>query len=189
MKKIKTILIVLLLAIVSLFGFVGCESSSQSELQSKIDELQSRIEELEEQIRERDERIKELEKENVGTLYTLQEAYDNGYLTKEDLEQIAYYHNDRKSYPQTLDEAIAEKIKETAASERRRQDKYLSDKAKAEDFVLVKYYGNYNGSYTVMMNEPYDEYPADIRDVWEDIDGVRIHYTSYGDIVVWREKV
>ncbi|MDE6075037.1 MAG: hypothetical protein K2G26_01215, partial [Clostridia bacterium] len=28
-----------------------------------------------------------------GEFYTLQEAYDNGYLTLEDLLSIAYYHN------------------------------------------------------------------------------------------------
>ena len=81
MKKINTILIVLILAIVSLFGVVGCESSSQNELQSKIDELQSRIEELEEQIRERDERIKELEgeiKENQNNEYINYEVASEG---------------------------------------------------------------------------------------------------------------
>ena len=182
MKKIKTILIVLLLAIVSLFGFVGCVSSSQSELQSKIDELQSRIEELEEQIRERDERIKELEKENVGTLYTLQEAYDNGYLTKEDLEQIAYHVNENE-LSGTLDSKIERAIKEAEADIWRNRANHPEPEATAEEFTIEKYFGVYGRCYVVGIDNVYIGYPANGNRFL--VDGVEF-YTLYYYIKVWK---
>lgn len=61
--KVKKFLIALLLGVVMMFSFAGCNSGN--DLQSKIDGLQSRIEELEEQLRDRDERIEQLENEIV----------------------------------------------------------------------------------------------------------------------------
>ena len=189
MKKINTILIVLILAIVSLFGFVGCESSSQNDLQSKIDELQSRIDELEEQIQERDDRIKELEEENMGKFYTLQESYDNGFLTKEDLEQIAYLVNNELSYPQKLESDIENAIKDAAAYEMRNRkiEPYLD--ASADGFTIVRYCGVYSGNYVIIMRNDYDIFPTDVPSYWKEIGGVQFHFVGYDSIVVWREKV
>ena len=37
-----------------------------------------------------------------GTFYTLQKAYDEGYLTKEEIMSIAYYHNGGRVYNEEI---------------------------------------------------------------------------------------
>ena len=59
MKKISKILVALLLGIVALFGVVGCNADTQSELQSQIDELQSQIEEMNDKLTEMEEQLRE----------------------------------------------------------------------------------------------------------------------------------
>ena len=134
----------------------------QTELQAqgeKIDVLQTQNTQLTEKLKEMqaelDKQAKEIENLKLktatqGEFYSLQEAYDNGYLTKEDLENIAYYNNNKLlTYPETIDETVAALIKEDAANIRRNQDKLPILDAKAEDFEILKYYGTYNGCYVV----------------------------------------
>lgn len=124
MKRIKTVCIALILAIVMIFGVAGCNAGVQNDLQNKIDSLQSqmaemedRLAEMDEQIRERDatiedlneeikkqdEKIEELEKElakkTVGAFYSLQGAYDNGFLSYDELLSIAYYYHSQFRNP------------------------------------------------------------------------------------------
>ena len=197
MKKINTILIALLIAVISLFGFVGCESSSQNDLQSKIDELQSKIEELEEQIRERDERIKELEGEKMGAFYSLQDAYDNGWLTQEDLKSIAYYHNGGRVYnetimnetyvpqpktPEILSTETELKIKRAAAKDYR--DNYNITDAEAEGFTIVEYDGTFGECIAIMKEDTYTGYWG--SEEMPNIAGVIFYYNSSNHITIWR---
>ena len=46
-----------------------------------------------------------------GEFYTLEEAYNNGLLTKENLEEIAYYINENLNYPKALNRITEKKIK------------------------------------------------------------------------------
>lgn len=126
----------------------------------------------------------------TGTFYTLQEAYDNGFLTKEDLQAVAGYHNKNILCSQSLDETVAKKIKESAAFKLRNQNRPI-DYAKADDFVILSFYGCYNGSYVIRLNTPYEESPAVIVDNWVDISdsGVKIHYKSFYLIEIWKENV
>ena len=119
--------------------------------------------------------------EITGVFYTVEEAYEAGYLTREDLMSIAYYHNEWIPYPETLDNSIAEAIKKTRAEDLRKN----VPEAKAEDIQIIKYYGEYNGNYAVMVDNPYGEYPAVIVDEWETVGGVKFHYTSFERVVVW----
>ena len=180
MKKISGILIALLLAVISLFGFVGCVSSSQSELQSKIEELQSRIEELEEQIQERDERIKELEEENIGTFYTLQEAYNNGILTKEDLKVIATTPR-LELADITIKQAI---IKDYLKMFLEHTQSYHD--ATVEDIYIYKYFGDYNGAIVIQITEVFVEYPAVMMEYT--VADIVIEYSG-PEILVWKELV
>lgn len=52
-----------------------------------------------------------------GNFYTLEEAYNNGLLTKENLEEIAYYVNDQLKYPEELDSKVEKKIKNDTLAE------------------------------------------------------------------------
>lgn len=119
--------------------------------------------------------------EITGVFYTMEEAYEAGYLTREDLTNIAYYHNEWVPYPETLDNSIAEAIKKTRAEDLRKD----VPEAKAEDIQIIKYYGEYNGNYAVMVDNPYGEYPAVIVDEWETVGGVKFHYRGFNRIVVW----
>ena len=119
--------------------------------------------------------------EITGVFYTMEEAYEAGYLTREDLTNIAYYHNEWVPYPETLDNSIAEAIKKTQAEDLRKN----VPEAKAEDIQIIKYYGEYNGNYAVMIDHPYGEYPTVIVDEWETVGGVKFHYRGFNRIVVW----
>ncbi len=89
------------------------------------------------------------ENENyVGEFYTLQEAYDNGILSVEDLHSIAYYHNATETepapdYPTQIDISTAQAIKVAYAykiNEIRKEEKI-----KEQDVLIQKYFGTYHG--------------------------------------------
>ena len=82
-----------------------------------------------------------------GEFYTLQEAYDNGLLTKENLEEIACYVNDQLKYPEELDSKVEKKIKNDMAYEIRHAEIKPIENAKPEGIYVVAYYGNYSGYY------------------------------------------
>ena len=123
-----------------------------------------------------------------GKFYTLQEAYDNGFLTKEDLEQIAYYNNNEIEYPETLDKSVEQKIKEVAAEYLRNREVHPVPQARASGITILKYLGAYSGNYVLMLKNKYDLYPTDIPDIWEDIEEVSFHYIGYYIIAVIKIK-
>lgn len=165
-----------------------------ADLQQAVEAKDSEIEDLNQQIKSQDKRIEELLRELrnelsvTAGLFSLQEAYDRGYLTKEDLEQIAYYINNGLSCPEPLDSSIEDAIKESAAYEiRNRQIEPFLD-ATADGFTIVRYYGNYSNSFVVRMRNDYDLYPTDVPSYWVEIGGVQFHFIGYDDIVVWIAK-
>lgn len=123
---------------------------------------------------------------DTGKFYTLQQAYDNGYLTQADLENIAYYHNGEKPYPENISEDTAKLIKKDWV-------KNLADDevAPAEDITedrvsITKYYGTYNGSVAVIVERAGAMYPAVYNPVVEEIGNVVFNYSFYGPrITVW----
>ncbi|MDE6441858.1 MAG: hypothetical protein K2L12_03780 [Clostridia bacterium] len=120
-----------------------------------------------------------------GAFYSLQDAYGE-VLTRENLQAIADYNNNGEVCPEKLDETTARLIKEYAANAERNREKFPVLDAKAEDFEILRYYGVYDGGYAVVLNTPYDDYPADVRDEWVTIGGVNFHYMGYYSIVIWR---
>ena len=203
MKKLSRILITLMLVAVALFGVVGCNANTQSDLQSKIDELQGQIEELNDRIAEMEdefERKSDLLKDNLKSgFYSLKNAYDMGLLTRDDLMSIAYYHNGGRRYneeimpedyspqpktPEVLSENTELKIKETAAKEFR--EKYNVEYAKAEGFTITEYYGTYGGYVAVVIKDNYT------GGVWSPIPetyplaGVEFQIRSENFIRLWR---
>ena len=124
-----------------------------------------------------------------GPFYTLEEAYEAGWLTCADLQDIADLHNNNKQYAEKLDEKIAELVKEDAAWELRYDEKNPIVEAKAEDFSILKYYGIYHKDcYVVMLDEPYFYFPAVDVDEWKEIAGVQFHITSFYEIKVWKNN-
>lgn len=124
----------------------------------------------------------------LGTFYSLDEAYENGLLTQDDLQEIADLHNVNVQCAEKLDGEIAEFIKKAAAWKLKNDEKSPIDEAKAEDFTILKYYGVYHQDcYVVVLDEPYFEFPAVEVDEWKEIGGVQFHITSFYEIEVWKK--
>lgn len=217
MSKAKTIVIALFLGVVMMFGVAGCNSDAQNELNKKISDLESRIEQMEESLAERDstiedlndqikksdERIEQMERELAektdGAFYTLQEAYDMGWLTKANVMRIAYYHNGGRIYneeimsetykplpktPEVLSNLTESKIKSTAAKEYR--EKYNMQYAEVDGFRITEYCGTYGDCVAVMLRDDY----SDAASVYwiDSVAGVNIKYFDGNSIQIWRVK-
>lgn len=138
------------------------------------------------------------EKLPTGSFYTLQEAYEKGWLTKEDLMNIAYYHNGGCKYnegimskiyepvpkiPAKLSEDTERKIKSTAAKEYR--EVYHITDAVEDGFTIVSYYGTYNTCVAVMLRNAYS---GEAGSIWTDlIAGVNFYYSGGKTIKIWRD--
>lgn len=216
MSKAKTIVIALFWGVVMMFGVAGCNSDAQNELNKKISDLESRIEQMEESLAERDstiedlndqikksdERIEQLERELAektdGAFYTLQEAYDMGWLMQADLKSIAYYHNGGRIYneeimsetykpfpktPEVLSNLTESKIKSAAAKEYR--EKYYIKNAVADDFTIAQYCGTYGDCVAVVLKS---NYGVSSFETLIEIAGVNINYSSDYAIQIWRVK-
>ena len=138
--------------------------------------------------------------EDIETFYTLQEAYETGYLTREDIMSIAYYHNGGRVYnegimsegytpipktPQELSEDTVNKIKETAADEYNSQHD-LSTKATADGFTIIQYYGTYNNCIAIMMRDIYTGHADAIRT--EEIAEITLYYNNGNKIKIWKRS-
>ena len=118
--------------------------------------------------------------------YTLREAYDNGMLTKEDLQSIAAYHESGTSPTKALPKSEENKIKEIAAQIVRERETSPVKDAKAEDYSIINYYGTYRIYVVFIINDPYFMHPAVV--VHETIAGIDFVYASpEWKIVVWSQ--
>ena len=129
-----------------------------------------------------------------GAFYTVEEAYEAGYLTREDLMSIAYYHNGGREYnencmpesyqpapmqPEEIDTATANAIK----------DEYIEEfrpdyEATREDIFIDHYYGCYNGAFAVIISDNFSDFPGVIDFV--EIDGVTFYYPLVNYIKIWK---
>ena len=197
MKRITSIILVTLL-VVSLFAFVGC--SNTDEMQQKIEDLQqvlqtqtellrelqntnasnaTQIANLTEEIAKLQDQIDTMEKMGIEWFetFTMEEAYEKGIITKENLQSIADLYNSYTSLPLSeLDADVAKRIKITKL--------YKINEAIAtiDDVRLERFYGVFGGDqsvYAVCTSYRYGGYLDDMMDL--DIDGV-IFY-GYSDPV------
>ncbi len=125
------------------------------------------------------------EVEPMGTLCSLQVAYDGGLLTVGDLQSIANYHNNGIEYAEALDANIELAIKETAAEVIRTRESNPHMEASAADVSIVGYYRTYNDSVAVIVNDSFTDYPAVI---WEEtIESVTFVYSG-ANIIIWKNS-
>ena len=122
---------------------------------------------------------------NTKTLYSLEEAYENGFITKEDLWNVAYIYNNyvnasefeydvKENHPEP-NEFLKYKIKKEYLKEE------LSDLVFASigGVNIKRYYGQYSGCYILDMDNDYVNVDLMIHDRYE-IDGVVfLNYTGY----------
>jgi hypothetical protein len=133
--------------------------------------------------------------EKKGDFYTLQEAYDQGLLTKDALESIAYYQNGGSGDetfspipkdPEELSEDTEKAIKETRVYDKRNDGQYPIKKAKTDDVSIAQYYGTYNTCVAVMLDEAYCGHNAALWDVT--IGDVTLHYKNGNRIIIWKQN-
>lgn len=121
-----------------------------------------------------------------GTFYSLNDSYELGFITQDDLQRIADFHNNLQ-FPDSLSDDVAKSIKKSAAYEARHSLQNFVSNAKADDYSIIQYYGCYNGCYVVMLNEPYFDFPAVEVDSWEEVGNVKFHITSHYKIKLWKK--
>lgn len=128
---------------------------------------------------------KQEEVESMGTLYSLQAAYDEGLLTVDDLRSIAYYHNDNIQYPEVLDEKIEQTIKKTYAEIIRTRSSNPHTEATTCDVSIIRYFGTYNDCVAVILFDSFTDYPSVMRE--KKIAGVTFVYSG-ANITIWNKN-
>ncbi|MBD5092669.1 MAG: hypothetical protein HDT36_04740, partial [Clostridiales bacterium] len=118
-----------------------------------------------------------------GDFYFLHEAFEKGFLTKEELQNIAYYQNDyTKQFPEQLSDDVALIIKSAECELLRK----TSPQATLDDITITKYYGTYNGCVVVVLDDPFSAVPTMVVNKWIEIGGVQFHYKSFDFIRVYK---
>ena len=126
-----------------------------------------------------------------GTFYSLQEAYDAGYITRTDLEEIAERQNDWGSaLKKELDPQVKQMICEDEAERLRNLEEDPYPEAEASGVRIVYYYGVYQGDcYAVMLSNIYEPaFPAVDEEQWDHIDSVDILYFNPRRIEIWKKN-
>jgi len=120
-----------------------------------------------------------------GTFYSLQEAYEQGLLTQEDIRSIAYYYYDGMEYvfvgvdknedsiydlqttgyvpipkkPEILSTETEKAVKESGAAIYRAQTfpdgTKIYPEARAKGFTVTQYYGTYDDCVAISLTESY----------------------------------
>lgn len=116
----------------------------------------------------------------------LEPAYENNYITKSDLEQLAYKYNNNILSTQILTENEISAIKEAAAEYFRTREYNPYTEATADNFTIEKFYGVYSGCYAVEIKGDFWSYLTDVPNFWTEIDGVSFHHTSYGFMEIFK---
>lgn len=91
--------------------------------------------------------------ENLGKMYTLKEAYDNNYISDDDINEIYNnYTNINKNL--VLEKEIELKI----LNDRLVAIKERNNDALLDDISIYGYYGNYNNSYVIRLSDRYNDF-------------------------------
>jgi len=142
--------------------------------------------------------------EKTGEFYSLQEAYDNGYLTMDDLKNIAYYYNGVNNYEDFTPYEIGELDEETALT--LKQDYCMdykefagADNVSTDNFSIEidRYYGTYNDCVVASVNTIWnqstlteqDSYYTATNSWWVDItiEDVTLSHVVHNSIKVWKK--
>ena len=124
-----------------------------------------------------------------GAFYSLQEAYDAGYITRADLEEIAERQNDWGSaLKEELDPQVKQMICEDEADRLRNLEEHPIPEAEASGVWIVHYYGVYQEDFYAVMLSGYTSFPAVVIPQWEHIDGVDILYIDPLRIKIWKKN-
>ncbi len=131
-----------------------------------------------------------------GEFFSLQEAYDFGYIDLDDLKSMAYYLNEGKDMegitpkpiePSELDEQTRADIKETEVRYLKMQHDW-DDDVSVDNITINAYFGTYNGLIAVIVDDDYYSYMNLEVVSWPKIvAGVIFNYKgSSKSIVLWK---
>ncbi|MDE6284324.1 MAG: hypothetical protein K2M17_01085 [Bacilli bacterium] len=126
----------------------------------------------------------------AGTFYDLQTVYDNGWISKGDLQNIAYYHNGyahKKGFkpapknPETLSADIELAIRQNYFDSR------CDNKAEftVDNVHIEKYYGIYDDFVAMMITADFFAYALPVEEVI--VGGVAFKYYNSNRITVWKK--
>ena len=116
--------------------------------------------------------------EASGDFYSLQEAYEAGYLTKEEIMSIAHSQNAAGA-----ERGNVKKIRSTAAHGY--NERFPDQNAAADDFSINKYCGTYGDCVVVMMTDIYSNYTD--AEWFGEVAGVRFYYNNGNSLSIWKE--
>ena len=108
--------------------------------------------------------------------YSLQESFDNGFLTNEDLQQIANLNNNGPFNPVEIDQNIAILIMKDFCK--------MHNVDYDENPGSVRCFGEYNGYYAVMVDGCGIAYLTWLTS--ETVDGITFNYGSSQHILIWK---
>lgn len=133
--------------------------------------------------------------EPIGTMCSLEEAYENGWLTQEDILSIAYYYNQgTEGNEELMGENYAPKpmVPETLGEERVNQIKrtYLNEviampEGSFEHVFIPAYYGTYHENIVIHITDDYHGYDY-VFEPEHEIGGVRFYNYAGALLRVWR---
>lgn len=125
----------------------------------------------------------------AGMLYfDLEMIYNNGWICKGELRQIAHYIN---SVDNCLDEFSEENKNKilNAVVERDSQHMLPEEQIDINEYRITRYYGTYDGLVFFNTNSPYASDPTVVisYEDYIEIDGVKFHYTmGRVDVMIYR---
>ena len=131
-----------------------------------------------------------------GRFYSLENAYEQGFITITDIMNIAYIQNGQKLYeevndftpipknPETLSEETVNAIKETEAYSLRNSLLHSEPTATADDIDIDGYYGTYNDFVAIKLTNAFVGYPA--VETEEIICGIKFVLGYPNSIIVWK---
>lgn len=118
----------------------------------------------------------------MGRFYTLQEAFDEGFLTVPDLQIIATYYNNKTDPLDILNDTTVKTIKETY-----RESVINMPTVSLDGIIIMKYYGTFNGNIAIGITDDYHAYDYVIFDEL-DIEGVIFYKIHDASIRIWSNK-
>lgn len=137
-------------------------------------------------------------REPKGEFYTLQQGYNNGLITIEELQTIAYYNSNGNDCsfitpipkdPESLDEETMQKIKNDALiillAQKGKDGKQKYPNATINDISVIGYYGTYNGVIVAKIADGFNGW-ADMVETTI-IAGVEFTYSGVLP-VLWKEN-
>ena len=118
--------------------------------------------------------------ENLGKMYTLKEAYDNNYISDDDINEI--YNN----YTNTNKNLMLEKeIELKILNDKLVAIKERNNDAVLDDISVYGYYGNYNNSYVIRLSDRYNDFTTVEKEL--KINDVIFQYSG-PPFLVWVEE-